>query len=172
MHLFTEIGFINHHIIITLKVKSYMRTLHLIFPESFVYSQLINMIWLSSMIISKQIHGCHRSGKSQQKRNPYRSRSFESPKIYIFKRSQGKVELQVNMNSANCCLGHLRINSFIIFLKGHSKKIRSNCNCMVYLTRYTVKFNFSAPNPPTQSSETLDLLIEHLCILSLNMINF
>ena len=26
---------------------------------------------------------------------------------------------------------------------------------MVYLTRYTVKFNFSAPNPPTQSSEIL-----------------
>ena len=26
---------------------------------------------------------------------------------------------------------------------------------MIYLTRYTVKFNFSAPNPPTQSSEIL-----------------
>ena len=172
MHLFTEIGFINHHIIITLKVKSYMRTLHLIFPESFVYSQLINMIWLSSVIISKQIHGCHRSGKSQQKRNSYRSRNLALSHQKFTSSKEVREKQNCKYELSHAVLAIFVSTLSLYFSKVTLKKIRSNCNCMVYLTRYTVKFNFSAPNPPTQSSETLDLLIEHLCILSLNMINF
>lgn len=81
--------------------------------------------------------------KVNRKKNSSRSRNLAlNHQKFTSSKEVRETEFQVNVNSVILSSGPLHINSLITFLKDQlNKKIESNCNCMVYLTRHTVKFN-------------------------------